>query len=308
MRFKSVILKHNLVTLNGIILALERISTNAVIFLSPEYVRIALVTDNVDLPKAFVELRAQLLFVEYHIESLNENNLLLKINLNNFSNALTSGKNANQSVIKLVKRGETPCLCIETKATEALGVDITHDIPVSVLRCSEIIHYQPPGVPPPRVSLEIGRNKLFRTVIERMQKLSKYLYFNAFQSGKIVLSIDHASNSTIRTHFTGLVPRSVGGASAQSRQRDGSNEALVKCDIRKLGAVLHFQTMFPWSAAIVHMSNNEILVLNVELSPPNLGSVTYFVPIVIMNDFEVGDEDQDQSQQDRNGHGSEDEE
>jgi hypothetical protein len=243
MRFKSVITKQNLGVLNGIVLALEKISTNAIIFLSPDHIRIALVTDTVDLPKGFVELRQDILFSEYHIESLNENNLLLKINLNNLSNALASGKNASQSVIKLVKRGDTPCLCIETKAAAALGVDITHDIPVSVLRCSEIVHYQPPDVPPPRVSLDIGRSKLFRTVIERMQKLSKYVYFNAHQSGKIVLSIDHTSSSTIRTYFTGLQPRFVGGA--LSRQRDAANEALVKCDIRKLSVVLHFQSLFP---------------------------------------------------------------
>mgnify|MGYP003385870909 CR=1 FL=1 len=290
MRFKSVISKQNLSILNGIVLALEKISNNAVIFLSPDHMRIALVTDNIDLPKAFVELRQDIMFAEYHIESLNDNNLLLKINLNNFSNALASGKNANQSVMKLVKRGETPCLCIETKAKESLGVDITHDIPISVLRCSEIVHYQPPNVPPPRVSLEIGRNKLFRTVIERMQKLSKYLYFQAFQAGKIILSIDHVSNSTIKTHFTGLVPRFRGGT--LSRQRDDTNEAMVKCDIRKLSATLHFQSHYPWSAAIAHVSNNEILVLNVELTPSDLGNVTYFVPVIIMNDFEAGEEEE----------------
>ena len=154
MRFRSTISKQNLGVLSGISQALEKISSSAVLFLSPDHIRIALITDNTDLPKCFAELRRATLFSEYHIESRSENNLLLKINLGNFSSALSSGKNAAQSTIKLVKRGNVPCLCIETRA---LPADILHDIPVSVLRCTEIVHYQPPAVPAPKVSLEIGK-------------------------------------------------------------------------------------------------------------------------------------------------------
>jgi hypothetical protein len=42
-------------------------------------------------------------------------------------------------------------------------------------------------------------------------------------------------------------------------------------------------------------------VLNVELSPPELGSVTYFVPIVVMNDFEGGTEQEEEEEQEGQG-------
>ena len=104
MRFKAVISKQNLAALIGIIQSMERIGNTAAIFLSPEFVRIALITDNVDLPKCYIELAQTCLFLEYHIESQSDNNLLFEISLHNFVNALSSGKNAIQSVIKLVKR------------------------------------------------------------------------------------------------------------------------------------------------------------------------------------------------------------
>lgn len=39
------------------------------------------------------------------------------------------------------------------------------------------------------------------------------------------------------------------------------------------------------------MSNNEILVINVELSPYEIGTMTYYVPIVLLNDFEFMEEE-----------------
>jgi len=91
--------------------------------------RIASIT-NQDISKCYVELNNQNLYVDYIIESLNDNNLLFEINLNNFIHALSSGKDTNMIVMKLVKRNQLPCLCIEMTSNNNIGIDITHDIPI----------------------------------------------------------------------------------------------------------------------------------------------------------------------------------
>ena len=130
MRFKAVITKQNLALFSGVLQSLERICANAAVLLTPTTIRIALISENADLPKSYVELFQRCLFLEYRIESQSDNNLLFEISLSNLISALNSGKNCFQTLIKLVKRDNKPYLCVETKATDGLDVDITHDISI----------------------------------------------------------------------------------------------------------------------------------------------------------------------------------
>lgn len=43
-----------------------------------------------------------------------------------------------------------------------------------------------------------------------------------------------------------------------------------------------------WDSACIGIVDNEALVLHVILSPPDAGTVTYFVPVVIINPLEPG--------------------
>eukprot|EP01036_Dinobryon_divergens_P000366 gene366-452_t len=151
MRFRARLSQENVNILIGISNLMERIGKTAVVYLTAEFFRIAVVTDDPDTPKLFSELKQENMFLDYRIESQSDNTILFEIGLNHFSRALLSGRNASICLLKLVKRDSKPNLCIETRSLEALVVDIVHDLPIKILKPSDIVYYMPPIVPPPLV-------------------------------------------------------------------------------------------------------------------------------------------------------------
>lgn len=127
--------------LHGVTASLERIGQTTAMYLDEDFVRLSVITESPDIPKVYAELNKNVLFQEYRIESQSSNCIFFEIELDLLSRALSSGKNAPQCYLKLVKRGQRPCLCLETRASEA---DIVHDIPVKIMRATEIVAYQPP--------------------------------------------------------------------------------------------------------------------------------------------------------------------
>jgi hypothetical protein len=96
------------------------------------------------------------------------------------------------------------------------------------------------------------------------------------------------------------------------RITDSHNKATVKLDIRKLSAILnlhflsfentaictfcsfHFRSLSPYfkidtfrSFFKIDIVDNEALVLNVVLFPHDAGTVTFYVPVVLMNLWET---------------------
>ena len=236
MKFRAKVSKDNLVILLSIVQSFEKISSNATFFLDEQSLRISLLTESIDSPKCFAELSASDLFSEYRIESQSSNTILFEISLTQFSKALASGKVASQSQIKLVKRDGRPCLCFETKADESiLSVDVYHDIPLKLLKSTEVIHYLPPEMPPPTVALDIPKGRLLKTIVDKLNKFAKHVQITATQSGKLTLKAEHSS-VTINTYYTGLYARYIGNLIIG---RDINNTVTCKLNLRKLSVVLN---------------------------------------------------------------------
>ena len=142
MRFKAKITSEFVCVLHGVTAALERVGQTAAMYLDEDFIRLSVSTESPDTTKVFAELNKSVLFEEYRIESQSENTILFEIELDLLSRALSSGKNAHICYLKLAKRGQRPCFCLETKASE---VEIVHDIPVKIVRASDIVSYRPPG-------------------------------------------------------------------------------------------------------------------------------------------------------------------
>jgi hypothetical protein len=280
MRFKARISNENISLLTGVTSVLERIGQTTAIYLDEQFVRLAVITESPDTPKVYAELRADVLFADYRIESQSSNSIFFEIELDLLTRALSSGKTAPMCCLKLVKRGLRPCLCMETRASE---VEIVHDIPIKLLRASDIDLYRPPNVPNPQVALDLPRGKLMKTIIDRMSKLAKHVVITAEQAGRIVVSIDHSS-AVIKTYYSGLQPR----FDALDRVSDAHNKASVMLDIRKLAAILNLHIMM-WENTAIYIVENEALVINVVLSPHEAGTVTFYVPVVMMNEWERSD-------------------
>ena len=154
-----------------------------------------------------------------------------------------------------------------------------------------IIKHKPPDVPPPQVSLELQTiNKLFRVVIERMSKISKNLHIIAYQSGKLILAINQQINLNVKTYFTDVIPRydifqPVDGMNIVDVYNQ--NVAEIKLDIRKLTTVLLFFNNLQYTNVVGFFSSNEMLVINIELAPQGLGTVTYFIPVIILSEEDI---------------------
>lgn len=281
MRFRARIDKESLLVLLGVTSTLEKISVTSAIFLNESCIRIAAVTENMDSPRCYSELKVNILFSEYRIESQSSNTILLELNMSHFTRALGSGKNSGICQIKLVKRGLKAFLCFEAKSVEGLSVDITHDIPIRVLKSSDIVYYIPPDVPPPSVSLEIPKHKLMRSIIDRMSRIAKQIDLTANQNGRLIFRVDHGS-AIIKTFYNGLQPRFEGNLDPAV---DSDNTASVRLDIRKLSLILNFNHLI-YSRSILFMKDHCAVVIYVNLSPSGVGSVTFYCPVIAVEQNE----------------------
>ena len=116
MRFRAKLSQDKTVVLIGVINLLEKLGKSAVIFLTEDFFRTTIISDNPDGSKIFCELKSDEIFHDYRIESQSSNSILFEISLSNLSSALNSGRNAPRCNLKLVKRDDSkPYLCFETR-------------------------------------------------------------------------------------------------------------------------------------------------------------------------------------------------
>jgi len=242
MKFRARLCSESVGVLHGIAATLEKIAPTASVFLTEDCIRIAVITEQPDTTRCYSEIQARDLFSEYRIESQGGNKILFEISMEHLAKALSSGKNASQSQMKLVKRGSTPCLCFETKDCHtSLVAGLNHDIPIKLLKPTDIVYYMPPDVPPPMVALELPKNnKLMQTILSKMGKISKQVHLTGKQMGQIVFRVEHTT-ATIKTYYGGLTPRFDGPLQDQDQHRD--NKAVVKVDARKLTAILNHSNL-----------------------------------------------------------------
>jgi len=266
-----------LTVLNGLVGSLEKVSAVCVVYLTETSVRIV-IKDSPDDIQVFAEITQARLFSEYRLESMGGNCILFEIGISNLGRALTSGRSAPLCQLKLTKRMGQPCLSFETRALE---VDIVHDIPVKIMKSSEIQHYLAPEVPIPQVQLELPRGKSFRTVVDRVKGINKHVFIDTDMGGTLTFRVE-ADSATIKTFYTNLTPRF---GSNEDKQQSKNNKACVKVDTKKLATVLSYHTT-AYESAILCVIENICLVLHVFLAPRGAGTVTYYIPVLQTGPFE----------------------
>lgn len=76
------------------------------------------------------------------------------------------------------------------------------------------------------------------------------------------------------------------------------NRCTLKVDSRKLSMVLHAYTFLNFNSIIMCMIREHSLVLHVLLEPASNGALTFYLPIVLLNDDEEEEVDPHQTQDD----------
>lgn len=257
MKFKARLEKEQVLQLHSVITSLEKIGSRAAFFLSEESIRISVIPDNLDSLRCFCELPVNDLFFEYRISSNNDNSILFECSLSFILKSLGSGKTASECVVKLVKRGDVPCLCIEAKASGGLTVDIVHDIPIKLQKVTDLVHYLPPDVPPPSVALSLTRVKLMRSVIDRMSKLARTIQMTAHQVGRLAFKVDGLCQ--VSSYVTGLTPCYEG--TPMDEENDRNNISSVSVDNRKLAALFGISHLLTHHALLCKCDFSATLLL-----------------------------------------------
>lgn len=275
MRFKARIQRDRLSCLMGLVQMFEKITPangGVVIFFSEEKVRFSVGTGTEDL-QAFSELNQAEYFVDYRIESQSDNCIMFESSCALLSAALQSVKSALETQIKMAKRQGQPCLVVETRLSD-MEMNVSHDIPVKILRAADVSHYSPPEVPTPNVQLEMPMHRGIRTVAEKMKGINKYAYVDADMGGQLVLRCE-IDDATIKTFFVNLTPRFESMPGGENKNRH--NQTTLKVDSKKLSNVLQVYSM-PIESAILCLVDELTLVVHVFLAPRGSGTATYYIP------------------------------
>ena len=178
-------------------------------------------------------------------------------------------------VIKLAKRQNIPCLCIDActisssssssnhgnsshnnNSNSSCTIQVHHAIPVRILRHTEMTHHLPPPIQQsPTVQLELVPSPYnLRTVVDRLKHISSTIYLEANNKGELTISA-HTDGASIQTYFSKFIPRfdttmmNTDGTSPmqqqQQQQQDASNQkkkiTRIKMDTKKLAASLQWQ-------------------------------------------------------------------
>jgi len=285
MRFKAKLSNEKLGVFQGVAATLEKIGPLGVVHLSDTSIQLCIRNDSGqgDDVLAFSALEQKELFHDWRIESQSGNCILLQLTLQNLLDALHSARNAPQCQLKLTKRNGQAALCLETRALE---VDVIHDIPVTVMRASEYQYYCPPDVPQPQVQLELPMSRNLKTVIDRLKNISRYIYLHGEMTGALTLRAE-TDSLVIQTYFSNLRPRL-----DSLDESCEENRGTVKVDTKKLATVLSSYSL-RFDSIIMCLIEGYSLVVHVILSPSNCGTLTFYLPVMSINDEDMWVEEED---------------
>jgi hypothetical protein len=309
MRFRSRLSREGISLLLATFTAMASVHTSALILLDPVYFRVSVVSESIENPRGYLEIVAHELFSDYKVESAADNRIACEVSLPLLLQALSSGKNATQAVIKLSKRSsdsiqshdrngssnslQQPCLSIVLDgADQLLNVDVLHEIPLRLLKVTEVLTLvSQPDISPPTVSFSLpSKKKLFRNLIERLAKLARTITLRgtvcSSQLNQARLTVtavsDATSGVTVNSFFGGLQAHSLVQANSNPEEGDKIDivEAEVRVAARKLLCVLEHVNV-PHDDVSLFFSPREALVMYLQLQPACLGSLTFYLPVLV---------------------------
>jgi HUS1 checkpoint protein len=192
------------------------------------------------------------------------------------------------TVLKLAKRQNIPCLCIDACSSGGGGntawIQVHHAIPVRIVRHSEMPSHMPPQISLPDVQLELNHHQHhLRIVVDRLKKQSSpTVYLEGSMKGALTVRSHTDGCAALQTYFGQLTPR----LDNCSERTDASTIRQVKVDTKKLATALAWQQQQPSQlsqsmvqSALLCLVENEMLVVHVNLNPENVGFFTYYVPV-----------------------------
>lgn len=228
-------------------------------------------------------------FESYRIESQNENQIGLQMEVANLTKALQSAVSAQEVLVKLAKKG-VPVLTFEI--TTALGV-IMQDVPVYVLTPAHLAGCVEPETPAEPGVVLPPLAKMFH-VVDRMRTLGTTLQLHVVIQSSAVLTLcvtaggevpghfpghdgaGHYPGVAIKTTYQGLYRATMESESTASATMPRV-EAAVAVDVKHFSRALFGHTIAPEHAFCFVFSSFVLVHL-----PAEGATLSYFVRCVTM--------------------------
>jgi HUS1 checkpoint protein len=193
-------------------------------------------------------------------------------------------------IMKLAKRNNLPCLCLEGRSsvTAENDVEIHQAIPVLIIRQSEMQHHLPPQINNPQVQLELPKSPI-RAVVDKLKGMSKFIVMEGNMKGDLSIRIDQ-DGASVACFYNHLIPRWPQEEEDEPSSTPSlkSSSCVLKVDAQKLSTCLQWQQhQLPITSCLLGMVYNEMLVLHVLLSPVEVGFFTYYLPVHFLQEEDL---------------------
>lgn len=159
-------------------------------------------------------------------------------------------------ILKLAKRNNLPCLCLEGRSTIDQEAEIHHAIPVRILRRNEMQNHLPPQINHPQVQLELPRDRPIRALVDKLKGMSKHIVLEGTMKGDLTIRVDQ-EGASLACFYNKLIPR--------WQDEDGNDTAppnvhascILKVDAHKLSTCLQWQqSQLPMTSCFLGMVYN----------------------------------------------------
>nr|CCA23210.1 conserved hypothetical protein [Albugo laibachii Nc14] len=181
----------------------------------------------------FVKLQAARMFTDYTVQSRCSNQIAFVCDIQHVFQALSSGKESNVVMMRLLKRNEDSLLCFKTCSVD---VDIVQSIPIRVISIEIATRIcMEPDLPLPEIAMELPPSHLLRSLVDRLKGIDRRIILVANKNGTLRFKI-HTEVLKLQTVFVNLKHRDELTSSVDTciEVEDDRREVSVAVDARML--------------------------------------------------------------------------
>ncbi|KAI8871502.1 cell cycle checkpoint [Ramicandelaber brevisporus] len=229
MRFKTRV--SNVHVLTKVLGSIDKLAKQCALRLTPTRIYFVVLGEAQGSMQVWSQLSVDLIFTEYRIESVTNNEIYLEIPVDTMLRALRSVQSlANTSfgggdtVIRLTKNGLQPIFIISASMQSRAGkpLELVQEVPIRLLSATQMGNIREPMVPEPQVHIMMPPLLGLRSIAERLRSISDAIIISANMDGELILR-GESEFVHVETAFQGLInPEMDMNASSQSTVTSGN--------------------------------------------------------------------------------------
>ncbi|CAO1629287.1 unnamed protein product [Sympodiomycopsis kandeliae] len=283
MRFRTTLEDIN--TLTRIIQTIHKVSPRCIIRLEPNDVRFICTSESSSSAQGiqiWSQISVDSFFKDYRVESNFNNQINFEVSTDTLLQALRSGVNAIDVMMRLAKRDKEPLLsfAIANASHSGSKIEIVQDVLIKVLRPAESARIKEPLCPDPDVHIFLPKLYKVRTVAERMKAVSNHIYISANHQSEFRMSVEQPEiqmETTWKKCGHPAINKTV-QEQQQQQPRDPAAHFRVKLDAKSLLKFLGSHIVESRTIACICSGHCAIFYVYVGDPKNTAGVMTFFLP------------------------------